>query len=403
MAKLNPYFTNLVSSYLFPQIEKKVNMLKSKFPKIELINLGIGDITKPLAKPIIKAMVDATYELEKDFSKAKYGPSIGFKFLRSLIAKEDYAKLNINEDEIFISNGAKCDISHIQELFDQKSIIAICDPTYPVYIDSNVMAGRSGSIKDDQYEKIVYLPCKESNNFYPELPKTKVDVIYLCSPNNPTGVALTYHELKKWVEYALENEAIIIFDGAYEAFITSDKPHSIYEIEGAQKCAIEIRSFSKKAGFTGLRCSYTVIPEALKIQGVTLRNYWTRRCETKFGGVPYPIQKAAAAIYSKDGKTSIIKLLDEYKSQMKTLTDGLDLLNLTYYGGKDAPYVWVKAQSTSWEFFDQLLNEAQIISIPGSGFGKLGEGYIRLSAFESEFNINKALNNLKKVFKCATR
>ncbi len=404
MVKLNSHFAKLASSYLFPQIEKKVSDLKAIDPDAELINLGIGDITKPLPSPIVKAIVEATLELEHDVSKARYGPSVGFSALRKAIAENDYLNLGIVEDDIFVSNGAKCDIANIQELFDINSKVAICDPTYPVYVDSNVMAGRTGLFQDEKYQKIVYLPCEEKNNFYPKIPDFPVDLIYLCSPNNPTGTALTHDELKKWVDYAIQNDAVIIFDGAYEAFITTkNTPHSIYEIEGAKKCAIEVRSFSKKAGFTGLRCSYTVIPSELKIQNIPIREYWIRRCETKFGGVPYPIQMGALAIYSTEGKQSINKLLLEYIDQMKTLTEGLRSLGLTFYGGVDAPYVFVKSPSSSWEFFDELLTKAKIISIPGAGFGSCGEGYVRFSAFAPKKDIEIALNRLKEIYTCVIR
>jgi len=404
MVKLNSNFGKLTSSYLFPQIEKKVSDLKARSPSSEIINLGIGDITKPLPEPIVKAIVDAILELENDVSKARYGPSIGFSFLRKAIAKNDYLDLGIDENDIFISNGAKCDIANIQELFDTDSIVAICDPTYPVYVDSNVIAGRTGFYQDGKYQKIVYLPCEEKNNFFPKIPDVPVDLIYLCSPNNPTGTALPYDELKKWVDYAIQNKAVIIFDGAYEAFInTKNTPHSIYEIEGAKKCAIEIRSFSKKAGFTGLRCSYTVVPHELKVQNTSIRECWVRRCETKFGGVPYPIQMGALATYSDKGKQSIDTIISEYVDQMKTLTSGLKSIGWKFYGGVDAPYVWVKAPSSSWEFFDELLTKAKIISIPGAGFGSYGEGYIRLSAFAPKEHIETALNRLSGIYTCATQ
>jgi len=313
MVKLNCHFEKLSSSYLFLQIEKKVKNIKERVKDVDFINLGIGDITKTLPDIILEAMVKATLEIKDDISKAKYGPALGYSFLKDAIAKNEYEMLGICEDEIFISNGAKCDIANIQEIFAQDNIIAICDPTYPVYIDSNVIAGRSGPFQKGQYENIVYLPCLEENNFSPQVPNTFVDLIYLCSPNNPTGVALTYEELEKWVNYALENNAIIIFDGAYEAFIQSDNvPHSIYEIENAKKCAIEVRSFSKKAGFTGLRCSYTVIPFDLKVKNKHVRDYWIRRSEAKFGGVPYPIQKAALETFSDKGKKCTKQILNEY-------------------------------------------------------------------------------------------
>jgi len=395
MVKLNPHYKKLISSYLFPKIQSKVSEFKQRDAGKTFLNLGIGDVTKPLPPSIVAALVDASKELGSEPTMQGYGPSSGYGFLRELIAENDYKGLKITADEVFVSNGAKCDIANIQEILSQENSVAICDPTYPVYLDSNVMAGRTLDFTNGQYQKIIYLPCLEENNFFPDLPKKPCDIIYLCSPNNPTGIGFTYEELKKWVNYALENEALIIFDAAYEAFITSENvPHSIFEIDNAKKVAIEIKSYSKKCGFTNIRASYTIVPHDLIIEGQKLNEYWSRRQDTKFGGVPYPIQKAAAATYSPQGQLEIIQLIDEYKLQAKVLREGLIDLGFTVYGGVDAPYVWCKSQKSSWEFFDDLLENHQIITIPGEGFGHAGKGFVRFSAFAPLQIIKEALNRL---------
>ncbi len=402
MAKLNKNFLKLSSTYLFREIEKKCTEFKEKNPSTELLNLGIGDITLPLAKCVIEAIILATKEMgEKTIG---YGPSCGYQFLKEKIKQEEYKHLDITEDEIFISYGAKSDSSNIQELFSISSKVAICDPVYPVYVNSNVLAGRTKghNKKKDRYEDFIYLSCNEENNFSPNLPKTPCDLIYLCSPNNPTGIALTKKELKKWINYAKENNAIIIYDAAYEAFISSkDAVHSIYEIQGATSVAIEIKSFSKTAGFTNLRCSYMVIPKKIfsfiNNKKVFLHDLWKKRLETKFGGVSYPIQKGAEAIFSKQGKKEISQNIQIYKDNASYLRDSLINMGFTIYGGIDSPYIWwkiPKKYKSSWEFFDVLLKNANVITIPGSGFGPSGENFIRLSSFANKETLKKAIENI---------
>ncbi len=392
MAEINPHYQKLKMSYLFQEIEKRSESARLKNP--DLLNFGIGDVTLPLAKPIVKAMCAAISELGETNTHRGYGPGGGYSFLREKIAQHDFSD-QISPDEIFISNSAKSDSANIQELFHPNNIVALADPTYPVYIDSTVLAGRSKEVSENgTYEGVTYLPCTEENNFTPPLPSGAVDVIYLCSPNNPTGVALTKNALEKWVDYALKNKAIILFDAAYEAFITSNAPHSIYEIENANKVAIEFRSFSKKAGFTSLGCAYTVVPKDLHIP---LHSLWKRRVSTKFNGVPYPIQRGAEATYSESGKEVLKCQIVQYQKQTKQLRDGLQKLGYTLFGGIDAPYIWCKAPSKmkSWEFFDYLLEHAGIICTPGSGFGPSGEGFVRFSAFASENTITQALKRLE--------
>jgi len=389
MAKVNHHYIKLTGNYLFQEIEKKVSEFKKHSPSSELINLGIGDISQPLSPTIVSALESASREMGSADTFKGYGPSQGYLFLREAIAENDYKGLPISPDEIFISDGAKNDIANLQEIFDIDNKVAMPDPTYPVYIDTNVMAGRTRPLlKTGGYGGILYLPCEEKNQFIPQLPNRSCDLIYLCSPNNPTGVAMDKKNLEKWVNYARENKAVILFDGAYEAYIRSpDCPRSIYEIEGATEVAIEIRSFSKTAGFTGLRCSYTVVPKALKLlegrQWISLHDLWKRRHDTKFNGVSYPVQKAAAAIYSPKGKKEVKSLIDSYLKEAKHLLQTLTKGGFKAYGGLDAPYLWVKApaEATSWQFFDYLLEKNQIISVPGIGFGAAGDGFVRLSAF----------------------
>lgn len=399
MVKINSNFLNLKAGYLFPEIEKRAAQLKEKDPSISFINLGIGDITLPLPESSIEALCSAASEQTHEKTLKGYGPSQGELSLRQAIKDNDYKKTDISTDEIFISSGTKNDISAIQELFCKSSKIAICDPSYPVYVDSNVLAGRAKRVQPDgTYQGIVYLPCREENNFIPAFPKSPVDVIYLCSPNNPTGVALSSSTLKKWVEYAKENNSVILFDGAYEAFITSkDVPHSIYEIDGADEVAIEFRSFSKTAGFTGLRLSYYVIPKKLKsTDGNCLNSLWKRRVDTKYGGTSYPIQMGALALYSEKGKKEKNSIISAYMENTNIMKKGLQSLGYTVFGGVDAPYLFCKTKSNlpSWDFFNVLLAKA-IISIPGRGFGPSGEGFIRFSGFAKIANIKKALEILK--------
>lgn len=402
MIKINENYLNLQDSYLFSTIAKKVAEFQEKNPDKKVIKLGIGDVTLPIAPKVIEAIHKAADEMAVKESFRGYGPEQGYDFLREKIVEFDYKKrgIDIEKDEIFVSDGAKCDTANIQELFDKDNIIAITDPVYPVYLDTNVMAGRSGKFNEEtgKFEKIVYMPVKAENNFIPEFPKEKVDIIYLCLPNNPTGTVLNKEELKKWIDYAIENEAIILFDSAYEAFISEENvPHSIYEIEGAKKVAIEFRSFSKTAGFTGVRCAYTVVPKELKIGDISLNKLWNRRQCTKFNGVPYITQIAAEAVYTEEGQKQIKENISYYMNNAKIIREGLKEAGYTVYGGINAPYIWLKVQNgmTSWEFFNKLLEEKNIVGTPGSGFGPSGEGYFRLTAFGSYENTIEAIERIK--------
>lgn len=405
MVKLNPHFGKLANYYFFPEIEKKVSAFKEQHPRASLINLGIGDVTQPLPPHLLAALCTASQEMGDPQTFRGYGPSAGYPFLRESIAYGEYRHLGISANEIFVSDGAKCDLGNIQELFAVDNLVALPDPTYPVYIDTNVMAGRTrGCLEAGRYEGIHYIPCSEEHGFQPLPPSMSCDLIYLCSPNNPTGIALSRSILRQWVDYALEHRSIILFDGAYEAFITSeDCPRSIYELDGAKEVAIEIRSFSKTAGFTGLRCSYTVVPKELSISHgentISLHSLWRRRHDTKFGGVPYPVQRCAAAIYSSSGKKEVDELLQLYRDRARFLLEGLKKLGFVVYGGKDAPYLWCKTPRslTSWQFFDQLLEQAHIISAPGRGFGLLGEGFVRLSAFAEPTALAESLLRFKRM------
>ena len=402
MIKINENYLNLQDSYLFSTIAKKVAEFQEKNPDKKVIKLGIGDVTLPIVPKVIEAIHKAADEMAIKESFRGYGPEQGYDFLREKIVEFDYKKrgIDIKKDEIFVSDGAKCDTANIQELFDKDNIIAITDPVYPVYLDTNVMAGRSGKFneKTGKFEKVVYMPVKAENNFVPELPKEKVDIIYLCLPNNPTGTVLNKEELKKWVDYAIENEAIILFDSAYEAFISEENiPHSIYEIEGAKKVAIEFRSFSKTAGFTGVRCAYTVVPKELKIGDISVNKLWNRRQCTKFNGVPYITQRAAEAVYTEEGQRQIKENIAYYMNNAKIIREGLKEAGYTVYGGINAPYIWLKVPQgmTSWKFFDKLLEEKNIVGTPGSGFGPSGEGYFRLTAFGSLENTIEAIERIK--------
>jgi LL-diaminopimelate aminotransferase len=405
MAKLNHHYTKLTANYLFQEIEQRAVAFRAKFPQADLINLGIGDIVRPLPEAIVSALENASREMGSAATFKGYGPSQGYLFLREAIKANDYANLPIFPDEIFISDGAKNDIANLQEIFDIDNKVAIPNPTYPVYIDTNVMAGRTRPLlKNGGYGGVVYLPCTQKNQFIPELPNRPCDLIYLCSPNNPTGVAMGRTHLQKWVQFAKENKAIILFDGAYEAYIRSPNiPRSIYEIEGADEVAIEVRSFSKTAGFTGLRCSYTVVPRALKLiegrQSISLHALWKRRHDTKFNGVPYPIQRAAAAVYSEQGIKEVKALIDSYLEQAGLLLHTLLQGGFQAYGGIDAPYLWVKAPggSGSWHFFDYLLEKTHILSTPGSGFGSEGEGFVRLSVFGYPSMLSEAAKRLVRI------
>ena len=401
MVKINSNFLKLKDGYLFPEIEKRALILKEKEPSLSFINLGIGDITLPLPETALAAIGLSASELKDEKTLRGYGPSQGELSLRKAVKENEYQHVDISTDEIFISNGTKNDISSIQELFCLSSKIAITDPTYPVYVDSNVLSGRSEEISSDgTYKGLIYLPCQEANGFIPPFPDRHVDLIYLCSPNNPTGIALSSYLLKKWVEYAKKNNSIILFDGAYEAFINSkDVPHSIYEIPGADEVSIEFRSFSKTAGFTGLRLSYYVIPKKIKsTDGQIFHHFWKRRVDTKYGGTSYPIQMGALALYSDKGKEEKNRMISSYMKNTKTLKDGLEKLGYTTYGGIDCPYIWCKTQGNipSWDFFNILLSKG-IITIPGRGFGPSGEGFIRLSGFAKEDTVKKALAILQTI------
>ncbi len=402
MVKINENYLKLQNSYLFSTIAKKVADFQEKHPDKKVIKLGIGDVTLPIIPAVVKAMHQAVDEMGEKESFRGYGPEQGYDFLREKIVEWDYKKrgISIEKEEIFVSDGAKCDTGNFQELFDTNNTIAITDPVYPVYLDSNVMAGRTGKFHDktQKFDKVVYMPVTEENGFIPELPKEKVDLIYLCLPNNPTGTVLSKGELKKWVDYAKENKALILFDAAYEAFIVEkDVPHSIYEIEGAKEVAIEFKSFSKTAGFTGIRCAYTVVPKEIQINGISLNQLWNRRQCTKFNGVPYVTQRGAEAVYTEEGQKQIGENIDYYRENARIIREGLEKAGYTVYGGINAPYIWLKVPTglTSWEFFDKLLEEKNIVGTPGSGFGPSGEGYFRLTAFGSRESTIEAMERIQ--------
>lgn len=408
MIKINENFLELQDSYLFSSIAKKVSEYQKKNPDKKIIKLGIGDVTLPIAKTVAEAMENAVKEMTQKEKFKGYGPEQGYGFLREKIVEFEYKKrkIDIEKDEIFISDGAKCDTGNIGDILSKNNKVAITDPVYPVYIDTNVMAGRAGKYKNEKFENIVYIPTTSENNFVPELPKEKVDMIYLCLPNNPTGTVLNKEQLKKWVDYAIENKSLILFDSAYEAFITEDNiPHSIYEIEGAKQVAIEFRSFSKTAGFTGIRCAYTVVPKELmgyteNGEKISLNKLWNRRHCTKFNGVSYVTQRGAEAVYTEDGQKEIKENIKYYLENAKIIREGLIDAGFTVYGGKNAPYIWLKVPEkyTSWEFFDKLLNELAVVGTPGSGFGPSGEGYFRLTAFGSRDNTIEAIERIKNNF-----
>jgi len=408
MALINENYIKLPGSYLFSDIARKVNEFKTAHPEANIIRLGIGDVTKPLAPAIIEALHKSVDEMADASTFRGYGPEQGYDFLVNTIVENDYKALGLDiaADEIFVSDGSKSDTGNIGDILGVDNKIAITDPVYPVYVDTNVMAGRAGELQaDGKWSNIVYLPCIAENDFVPELPKEKVDIVYLCYPNNPTGTTLTRDQLKVWVDYALKNKVLILFDGAYEAYITeNDVPHSIYEIEGAKEVAIEFRSFSKTAGFTGTRCAYTVVPKELmgytqSGEKVSLNKLWNRRHTTKFNGVPYIIQRAAEACYSEDGKKQIKESIDYYLTNAKIIREGLSEQGLNVFGGVNSPYIWVKTPNGmgSWQFFDYLLHELNIVGTPGVGFGPSGEGYLRLTAFNTLKNTEEAVNRLKKI------
>ena len=401
MLKINTNYTKLPGSYLFSTIAKKVAAYQEKHPGKKILRLGIGDVTQALTPSVISALHSAVDEMSDAATFRGYAPDLGYDFLREAIAAEDYQARGcaIGADEIFVSDGAKCDSGNIQELFSTDTKIAVCDPVYPVYVDSNVCAGRSGAYdeKSGKFEDIVYMPCLEERNFAPELPAETADVIYLCFPNNPTGAVITKEELQKWVDFANENGAVIIYDAAYEAYIrTEGIPHSIYECDGAKNCAIELRSFSKNAGFTGLRLGFTVVPKELIREGVSLHSMWARRHGTKYNGAPYIVQRAGEAVYTEKGKQETKELVDYYMQNASYILDGLKKAGYQVSGGTDAPYIWLKTPEgmSSWDFFDHLLEKANVVGTPGSGFGPHGEGYFRLTAFGTHENTEEAVSRI---------
>lgn len=402
MYQINDNYLKLPGSYLFSTIGKKVAAYSAANPDKNIIRLGIGDVTQPIAPSIIAAMHKAVDEMGNAETFHGYAPDLGYEFLRDVIAKDDYQArgCNISTDEIFISDGAKSDSGNIQEIFSVNNRIAVCDPVYPVYVDSNVMAGRTGTYdpKTETWSNVIYMPCTAENHFVPELPKETPDMIYLCLPNNPTGTTLTKDQLQEWVDYANKVGAVIIYDAAYEAYISeADVAHSIYECKGATTCAIELRSFSKNAGFTGVRLGFTVVPKELKCNDVSLHALWARRHGTKFNGAPYIVQRAGEAVYSEAGKRELKEQVAYYMNNAKTIKNGLKDAGYEVYGGTNAPYIWLKTPNnmTSWEFFDYLLENANVVGTPGSGFGPSGEGYFRLTAFGNHENTVKALERIK--------
>ncbi len=407
MIRINENYLNLQGSYLFTETARRVKEFQLKNPRAKIISLGIGDVTEPLPPSIIKGLKKAVDEMSDLITFKGYKSDEGYEFLRNIISDSDFKTrgINISTDEIFISTGAKEDTANIQEIFSNDIKVAITDPVYPVYLDSNVMAGRSGRLIDGRYENIIYLPCNEKNNFKPELPDQSVDLIYLCFPNNPTGQVLTREELKVWVDYAIKNKALILFDAAYEAFIRDKNiPHSIFEIEGAKEVAIEFRSLSKTAGFTGTRCSYTIIPNGLiaydkKGKAYPVRKLWFQRQSTKFNGVAYIIQKGAYQVFTQEGRNETQAIINYYLLNAGIIREGISSLGLKCFGGINSPYIWIKIPEkySSWEFFDFLLNQAQIVGTPGVGFGKNGEGYFRMTAFGKKEDIEEAINRIKKL------
>ena len=407
MININENFLNLQDSYLFSTVAKKVAEFTKNNPDKKVIKLGIGDVTKPIVPAVIEAMHKATDELAKPETFRGYGPEQGYDFLRNAIVENDFKGLGIEPDEIFVSDGAKCDCGNIVDIFGKDNKVAITDPVYPVYLDTNVMSGRSGNYneKTGMYENVVYMPVTKENNFVPELPKEHVDMIYLCFPNNPTGTVLKKEDLKKFVDYAKINKSVILFDAAYEVFIEEENvPHSIYEIEGAKDVAIEFRSYSKTAGFTGVRCAYVVIPKTVfgyteDGTKVSLNKLWNRRTTTKFNGVSYVVQRAAEATYSKEGRKQILENIKYYQENAKIIKTGLQEAGFEVFGGVNSPYIWLKTPKNmkSWEFFDKLLEEANVVGTPGSGFGPSGEGYFRLTAFGTQENSIEAIKRIKEI------
>ena len=406
MALVNEHFLKLPNNYLFSDIAKKVNAFKVSHPKTDLIRLGIGDVTRPLPQTSIEAMHKAVDELANKETFHGYGPEQGYDFLIDAVIRNDYAPRGVylEPGEVFISDGAKSDTGNIGDILRHDNSIGVTDPIYPVYIDSNVMCGRAGILEDGRWSNVVYLPCLSENNFVPEIPDRRIDILYLCYPNNPTGTVISKAELKKWVNYALENDTLILYDAAYEAYIQDpDIPHSIYEIKGAKKVAIEFRSFSKTAGFTGVRCGYTVVPKELTaatLEGerIPLNRMWNRRQCTKFNGTSYITQRGAEAIYTPEGKKQVKAIIQYYMANARIMKEALESTGLKVFGGENAPYLWVKApgEVSSWKFFEQMLYEANVVGTPGVGFGPSGEGYIRLTAFGERADCEEAMKRIRK-------
>ena len=401
MVKINSDYTLLRSSYLFSTIAGKVKEYEQNNPDANIIRLGIGDVTRPLTGTIIDSLHKAVDEMASESTFRGYAPDLGYEFLRSAIARNDYELrgCDISADEIFVSDGAKSDSGNIQEIFSKDCRVAVCDPVYPVYVDTNVMAGRAGTYDEEsgKWSNIIYMPCTRETGFLPEIPSETPDIIYLCFPNNPSGSTMTKARLQEWVDYAVRNKAIIIFDAAYESYIRNeDVPHSIYECEGARECAIELRSFSKNAGFTGVRLGFTVIPKTLSVDGVTLHSLWARRHGTKYNGAPYIVQRAGEAVYSEEGKKEIRGLVDYYMNNANYILNGLKAAGYEVSGGVNAPYIWLKTPKgmSSWEYFDYLLNNASVVGTPGSGFGPSGEGYFRLTAFGDADKTKEAVDRI---------
>ena len=404
MIRINENYGKLQASYLFSDIAKRVSAFQEAHPDREIIRLGIGDVTRALPQACVEAFHQGVDEMAEDSTFRGYGPEQGYPFLREKIAAEDFQArgADISPEEIFISDGAKCDTGNIQEIFALDITVAIPDPVYPVYLDTNVMAGRTGHYQDGRYQGILYLDSTRENRFIPDLPSESVDLIYLCFPNNPTGATITKEQLGQWVDFARENKALILFDAAYEAFVRDDHlPRSIYEIDGARDVAIEFRSFSKTAGFTGTRCAYAVVPESCMAydgngEKYSLRDLWNRRHTTKFNGVSYPVQKAAEAVYSEAGKAQVKELIDGYMKNAALIRQEIQALGFECVGGENSPYIWIDGQRDSWEFFDLFLERAGVVCTPGAGFGRCGQGFIRISAFNSYENVQEAMSRIKK-------
>jgi LL-diaminopimelate aminotransferase len=404
MIHINENFLKLQASYLFSDIAGKIKAYEKSNPETEIIRLGIGDATRALPGACIEAFHRAVDEMAHDATFRGYGPEQGYGFLREKIARQDFQDrgAEVSAEEVFVSDGAKCDTGNFQELFAKETRVALPDPVYPVYLDTNIMAGRAGDRREGRYEGIRYMPCTTENSFLPELPPSPVDLIYLCFPNNPTGKMVSKEELSRWVAFARDNRALILYDAAYEAFITDDAlPHSIYEIEGAREVAVEFRSFSKTAGFTGTRCAYTVVPKecrAFDSEGhhQMLHPLWNRRHSTKFNGVSYPVQRAAEAVYSPEGKEQVRVIIDDYMKNATRIREEIDSLGFSYAGGTHSPYIWIETGTDSWAFFDTLLYKAGVVCTPGVGFGPCGQGFIRLSAFNSYENIETAMERIRK-------